>query len=244
MVNVTEAGYSPSNPESEINYVSSDPNTELGFEISPTQSSWSIAPEFYPDDFTQMKKTELTRYGGDCGGETVTIKSVKNREFHVEGVILQGEINLFQGLLDLTEPVDLLSPLTPTGGMECHVKQGELGNQTGFDPHNRQWMFKYNLDLVSTGRDEYNNRENAIVSAVLSENDESGSSQKDDCTFELSGRTYYRKDAGLPKSNDGYQDIFNEWQNCSISTSKFEDLSGGEQLGDLITVALNDRISD
>jgi hypothetical protein len=148
-------------------FIPDNPNKQLGFEISPDDKDWDFIPEFYPEDFTQMKKKELTRYGGGCSGETVSIKSVKNREFHVEGVLLQGEVNLFQGLLDLEGKVDLLSPITPNGGMECFIKQGELGNQTGWDPQTRQWMFKFNLDLVSTGRDEYDSGKNAIVTAIM-----------------------------------------------------------------------------
>lgn len=159
--------YQQSKPISEVSQTTSNPNEQLGFEISPSNSGWSFVPEFYPDEFTQMKKKELSRYGGSCGGESVSIKAIKNREFHVSGVILEGEINIFQSLLDLESEVDLISPLTQTGGMECFIKQGELGNQQGWDPHTQQWMFKFNLDLVSTGRDEYNRDENDIVTAIL-----------------------------------------------------------------------------
>lgn len=163
----TAEGYTPGEYTNEVDYISSDPNKQLGFEISPSGVSWTFIPEYYPDDFTQMKKKELTRYGGKCGGESVSIKSIKNREFHVTGVLLEGEINIFQGLLDHEDEVDLLSPLTPSGGMECFLKKGELGNQVGWDPHNRQWMFKFTLDLVSTGRDEQETTRNEIVTAIL-----------------------------------------------------------------------------
>jgi len=166
------SGYSPGEPESKVDYISSDPNEQLGFEISPSEPNWTFIPEFYPEDFTQMKKKKLTRYGGGCGGESVSIKTIKNREFHVTGVLLQGEINIFQALLDLGGKVDLLSPLTPSGGMECFVKQGELGNQTGWDPHTQQWMFKFTLDLVSTGRDEHDSGQNSIVTAIMQEDPE------------------------------------------------------------------------
>lgn len=163
---LTHSGYTPGEPQKEVDYLSSDPNKQLGFELSPIDTSWSFAPEFYPDDFTQMKKKKLNRYGGNCAGESVSIKTIKNREFHITGVLLEGELSLFQGLLDYDNKVDLLSPLTPSGGMECYIKQGELGNQKGWDPHTRQWMFKFTLDLVSTGRDEYNNGRNDIVTAI------------------------------------------------------------------------------
>jgi hypothetical protein len=169
---LTDSGYTPGEYGSEVDYISSDPNQQLGFEISPHNTSWSFTPEYYPDDFTQMKKTELSRYGGNCGGESVSVKAIKNREFHATGVLLEGEINVFQGLLDHQLEVDLLSPLTPSGGMECYVKKGELGGQTGWDPHSRQWMFKYTLDLVSTGRDEHDTDQNAIVSGIVGDTSE------------------------------------------------------------------------
>lgn len=164
------SGYSPGEPETQVDYISSNPNQQLGFEISPKETSWTFTPEFYPKDFTQMKKKKLSRYGGGCNGESVSIKSIKNREFHVTGVLLQGELNIFQALLDFEGKVDLLSPLTPAGGMECFIKQGELGNQKGWDPHTQQWMFKFKLDLVSTGRDENGSDRNAIVTAIMQEN--------------------------------------------------------------------------
>lgn len=145
----------------------SNPNKQLGFEITISGSSWRFAPEFYPDDFTQMKKKELSRYGGNCGGESVSIKSMKNREFHATGIILREGIDKVQHLLDYDGVVDLISPLTPVGGMECFVKRGEIGSEKGWDPHTQQRMFEYTLDLVSTGRDEYESGRNSIVTAIV-----------------------------------------------------------------------------
>lgn len=166
MPTLKEVGYTPSEPKNEVDYINSDPNKPLGFEINPPQVDWSFVPEFYPEDFTQMKKSELNRYGGNCNGESVSIESKKNREFHVKGKLLEGEINIFHGIMDYGDVVDILSPLTPSGGMECHIKQAELGNQAGWDPHNRQRKFEYTLDLVSTGRDEYDVGQNQIISAM------------------------------------------------------------------------------
>jgi len=144
-----------------------DPNTQLGFEVSPHEVPWTFAPEFYPDRFNQKKSKELDRYADGCAGEEVSIKAIKNREFHATGVLLEGEIPVYQKLLDFDGKVDILSPLTPSGGMECIIKDGELGEQKGWDPHTRQWMFKWTLDLVSTGRDEYQRGRNAIVTAIM-----------------------------------------------------------------------------
>lgn len=166
MPTLKEVGYTPDEPKNEVDYITSNPNEPLGFEINPTNTNWSFTPEFYPKDFTQMKKTKLKRYGGGCNGESVSIKSTKNREFHITGNILEGEINIFHGLMDHDDIVDVLSPLTPSGGMECHIKQAELGNQNGWDPKTQQRIFKYTLDLVSTGQDEYDVGRNEIITAI------------------------------------------------------------------------------
>jgi len=144
-----------------------NPNEQLGFEITPQEERWSFVPEFYPDSFTEVKQRELDRHGNGCGGEKVRIKNIKNREYHATGVILQGEIPVFHRLMDFDGRVDILSPKAPDGGMECHIKKAELGEQKGWDPHTRQWMFKYTLDLVSTGHDEYERQLNGIVTPIL-----------------------------------------------------------------------------
>jgi len=127
----------------------------------------AFVPDYYPDRFTQTKKKELARNGRQCAGESVSIKTIKNREFHVKGVLLEYEVAAFQQLIDYEGPVEVLSPLTPSGGMACIIKNGELGNPKGYDPHAGQWLFEYMLDLVSTGEDEYDRGRNAIVSAIM-----------------------------------------------------------------------------
>lgn len=167
------------------------PNESLGFEINPSNAdegifsdpdvndsglfpqsgvSWKFNPEFYPDSLTQMKKRKLKRYGSGCEGENVSIKAIKNREFHVSGVLLTSEIDDFHSLTDHHGKVDLISPKAPNGGAECHIKKTELGNQSGWDPHQQERLFEYSIDLVSTGRDEDGEGTNAIVSALLEEN--------------------------------------------------------------------------
>lgn len=142
------------------------PTEPLGFEVKAPRGAWSFTPEFYPKSFRQVKARELKRYGEQCSGESISIKKVKNRTFHVKGQLIEGNIRTFHKLLDHEGPMILLSPLTPSGGMECIMKQGELGDLKGWDPIAEQWMFKYTLDLVSTGRDEYQRNSNAIVSEL------------------------------------------------------------------------------
>jgi hypothetical protein len=179
MVNQNNFSYTDTGePQDTVEQTEAHPNKQLGFEISPAEVSWSFVPEFYPESFTQMKKKELDRYGGKCDGETVSIKSVKNREFNVTGKLLQGEVSVFQALSDISSEVDLISPKTERGGMECFVKQAELGQQAGWDPHHRQWKFEYTIDLVSTGRDEHDdNSNNGIVTALIEDEVEAKAAQ-------------------------------------------------------------------
>lgn len=147
--------------------VPANPAERIGFEIEPQSAVWSFAPTYYPDSFVQNKDREVERDGKQCGGESVTIKNVKNREFHVKGALLAWEIPVFQRLLEHDGTVDLISPLTPSGGMECKIKDTELGDLDGYDPIERAWRFEYSIDLVSTGRDEHDDGHNDIVSAII-----------------------------------------------------------------------------
>lgn len=144
-----------------------NPNEQLGFEIDPLETEWSFAPEYYPEDFTSVKKREFDRYGNGCGGESVSIKSVKNREFHARGVMTTNGLAIFNHLIDYDNEVDIISPIIRGGGMECYIKKAEVGNEAGVDPLTKQRLFEYTLDLVSTGRDEHFNSDNGIVTAIV-----------------------------------------------------------------------------
>lgn len=147
---------------------SDHPNEDLGFEISPQDSGWSFIPKYYPSDFTSMKKKDLDRHGSGCEGESVSVKQIKNREFHVSGVMLREKVFLFRQLADYTDPVDLISPLIDDGGTEVYIKRAERGNQSGWDPHRNQRLFEYDIDMVSSGRDEHDvDGDNGIVSELI-----------------------------------------------------------------------------
>lgn len=145
-----------------------EPHDQLPFEVVVTRKGWSFAPEYYPDRIPQTKDRELNRNGAQCAGESVSIKKVKNREFHVSGVLLASEVPAFNRLVDYDEKVDFITPITPSGGMECMVKRGEVdANPEGWDAMYKQWRFEYSLDFVSTGHDEGGDGRNAIVSAII-----------------------------------------------------------------------------
>lgn len=144
-----------------------NPNESLPFGIQPNDLNWEFAPKYYPSKFTIMKSKELRRFGGNCGGESISIEKTKNREINVNGEMLQERIGQFNSLVDHDGKVTLYSPLAPNkAGIECFIKDGELGNETGWDSEKRQRMFEYTLDLVSTGLDEYNQGRNAIITSI------------------------------------------------------------------------------
>lgn len=158
------------------------PHTAPGFEIRTVPESnsgvgWNaddaavaFVPDYYPDRFRQNKDKDLKREGKQCAGESVSVKTIKNRDFHIQGVLLEYEVTTFQQVVDHEGPVEIISPLTPSGGMECLIKSSELGDTKGYDPHARQWQFEYTLDLVSTGKDEYDRSNNVIVSEIIDGN--------------------------------------------------------------------------
>ena len=158
-VNDNEAGNYPN-----------DPNAPLDFEITPgeeSDESWGFTPIMYPEKFTQMKERELDEYGGKCGSQNVRVKEIKNRKVHISGILAVKDVAIFNYLMDFREPVDVISPIIPGSGMECEINEAELGNQVGVDPVTKQRLFKYTIDLTSTGKDEYEGNNNSIVTAIL-----------------------------------------------------------------------------
>lgn len=126
-----------------------------------------FVPTFYPEQFRETKDRKLKRDGRQCGGEDISIDKIKNRSFHAAGVVLSSEIPAFNWLMDFDQPVDLISPKSPSGGMECLVKNAELGEWAGYNVLEEEHQFEYTIDLVSTGSDEYNQGENPIVSEIV-----------------------------------------------------------------------------
>lgn len=148
--------------------IPTDPNQRLGWELVGEDNEWSFAPTFYPERFTQSKEREFDRNYRSCEGENISIKGIKNRSFHAKGTLLGSEIETFNNVVDHDGLVDIISPLTPGGGMECEIKNTELGEIEGYDPVRQEWLFKYTIDLVSTGRAKSDSPYNAIVTAITS----------------------------------------------------------------------------
>lgn len=136
------------------------PNDQLVFSVVPKNENGDavgteFAPEFYPDRFNKVMEKELDRNGQQCRGEDVSIKNFKNADIHATGVCFARQISTIEEIHAHDGKVDLYTPISPNGGLEAFVKKAEIGEMSGWNPHQNQWMFKYTLDFVSTGLDEY-----------------------------------------------------------------------------------------
>lgn len=151
------------------------PNDQLVFAAEPKDENDNpvgdvFSPEFYPDRFNKVMEKELNRDGQQCQGEDVSIKNFKNADIHATGVCFADQIDVIEGLHAHEGKVDLYTPISPNGGLEVFVKKAEIGEMDGWNPKRNEWMFKYTLDFVSTGFDEYGgDGSNDIISSMLLE---------------------------------------------------------------------------
>lgn len=149
------------------------PTAELVFSVVPKngdggQASEEFSPEFYPDRFNKVMSKKLNRDGQQCQGEDVTIDEFKNSEVHATGVCFARQTSVLEGIHAHDGKVDLYTPISPHGGLEAFVKNTEIGEKEGWNPHQNEWMFNYTLDFVSTGLDEYgDDGNNSVVSTLL-----------------------------------------------------------------------------
>lgn len=111
----------------------------------------NFAPYYVPRRFSWGKERNLDREENFCGNEDVSDLGAKNRDVHISGLIRQSEIQAFNNLLDLTEPVNLVSP---GWSGEVRVGDGEFEGPQSTDPATKQYLFQFTLNLVSTGKDE------------------------------------------------------------------------------------------
>lgn len=143
-----------------------DDPTGIPFAIE--NPDYRFTPAYYPSRLTQTRQNEVERKDTQCEGEDVYIKSMKNADIHIKGILLAKNITLFRRLVDSEEPIDLISPLAENGGIEAVIEQGKIGDIAGWDQKNSQWQFEYTLDIVSTGKDESTSGEkNHIVSQII-----------------------------------------------------------------------------
>lgn len=134
------------------------PSEEIPFAIYTNESGKSdFTPYYYPSRFSVTTEKEFERTAAACAGERISIKELKNSELHINGKIHAFDLSSLDQLTYTTEPVELISPIVKSGGMEAYVKSVERGELVGYDsyPTADDWLFEYTIDLVSSGRDEY-----------------------------------------------------------------------------------------
>jgi hypothetical protein len=112
-----------------------------------------FSPHYVPTRFRVGKERNLDRSESFCGGEDVEDLGSKNRELHISGWLRESEISAFDDLLDSDATHDIV---TPGGGWdgEVRVLDGEYEGPRSFDPFSRELLFKYSMNVLSTGRDE------------------------------------------------------------------------------------------
>lgn len=114
-------------------------------------SSISFVTEWVPTRFVWTKERNLDREENFCGHESVSDLGSKNREIRITGPMKESLIRVFNDVLDSDEPFVLVSPAWDG---EVRVRNGEIEGPTLSDPHSDEDIYKYVLNLVSTGKNE------------------------------------------------------------------------------------------
>ena len=110
-----------------------------------------FGPAYVPERIQLNKERNLVRHANFCGLEDVFEIHGHNREIHVSGWLRQDELSAFERVLDHNQVADLI---TPGWSGRVRVVKGEHEGPEAWDPRANQWLWKYSLDLVSTGEDE------------------------------------------------------------------------------------------
>lgn len=108
-------------------------------------------PEYIPLRIQLNKERNLVRHANFCGLEDVFEIHGKNREVHVNGYILESELSTFESVLDWNQEAEIV---TPGWSGRVRVVKGEHEGPVAWDPREQQYLWKYSLDVVSTGIDE------------------------------------------------------------------------------------------
>jgi hypothetical protein len=129
------------------------PQIKMG-RFSLRGDSHIFAPSIYPAEIVVSKERTKARNENLCEGETVDDTGSKNREILVTGKILRSELQAFDDLLDDGPEFDMLADEWVG---EVEVLDGEYRG-AGLD------VYRFKLNLVSTGRDEGGYTGNGILS--------------------------------------------------------------------------------
>ncbi|QRV15020.1 hypothetical protein JMJ58_19250 [Haloterrigena salifodinae] len=116
-----------------------------------TSSALTFAPTYVPTRISVSKERNLNREDNFCGTEDVSDLGSKNRVVHISGVVRETELQSFGNLLNANYPLRLIAP---GWSGEIRVKDGEYEGPRAFDPRNREPLYKYSLNVLSTGKNE------------------------------------------------------------------------------------------
>jgi hypothetical protein len=201
------------------------PTASIGFGIYYSGGP-DFQPLYYPSNFRITTEKELNRTAADCEGQRVSIDELKNSELHVKGKVHASDMEALDSLAHTTEVVEVISPVIVGSGMDAYVKSAERGDIIGYDayPTAKEWMFEYTIDLVSVGRDEY--QESPTESSYEPENNDEDETNP---SFEIpevpeSPITNFNN-----KDNDIYDSFNGEEIDTGDSYSTVEDTEDAEE---------------
>lgn len=149
--------------------------SDLNGELS-NKANLEFEPFYYPSRFTIKTEKELERTAAACEGQRVRIKELKNSELHVKGKIHSSDLPSLQKLRTHQDTVEVITPAIVGGGMEAYIKSAEQGQMLGYDayPERKEYMFEYTIDLVSTGKDEYDSHKESRLEVPRPERENDG----------------------------------------------------------------------
>ncbi len=125
-----------------------------------SQSNDSFRPHYYPTRCVLDKERDLVREKGVCDNEYVNDVGGKNREIHVDGFLTSNELEDFHKLCDFGQKCYVF---TMQWEGEVLLADSGLEGPEGIDAHSGLWMYKYTLQLISTGRDELGSAGSGII---------------------------------------------------------------------------------
>lgn len=144
--------------ETASNRLPDNPTGDIEFGIYGDEAA-VFTPMYYPESFRIITDKKLEKTAAACEGQRVSIDELKNSKLHVTGRAHAADLDGLDEIAHTTKPVDVITPIIKEGGMEAVVKKVERGEVVGWDafPAAQDWLVEYTIDLVSTGKDEYNN---------------------------------------------------------------------------------------
>lgn len=122
-------------------------------EESYFSESFTFNPTYIPQRIELSKERELSRKANFCGLEDIFEIHGKNREVHLSGYILRSELSDFSNVLNWNKEATLITPGLPDG-LRVRIRKGDREGPVSFDPQQKEYQWKYSLDVISTGESE------------------------------------------------------------------------------------------